>query len=219
MYREIRKLLNQSVPNSDLASQVDKNSIMTDMFKFYRDTQKEKVRTSQIRANSGKHRVNSDFSQNVISESQLDKITKNFKGKIRNWKLSQKTLNLKLSRADIENLSNRIENRLLQMVEQNSDERKRRLIKIRIRRGENNLVKMRDKIFRQKKRKKYFNSQHELRKSLGSKNIKFSQGMKPREGENSLQVSSNPQSKNHFSSSSQRSLTRKPERFRFWVRF
>ena len=118
----------------------------------------------------------------VISESKMEKISKNFKNKIKSWNLSPKSYQGKLIKLDMENLSTHFENKLLGIVEKNSVRNKnnRILTIIRIRKGQNNLSNMKSKFYQKPKKKKFFNSQHEFKskRSLGNKNIKFSQGMK-----------------------------------------
>lgn len=44
VYCEIKKMLNDSIMASELNSACDKDSIMSDMFQFYRDVQNEKIK-------------------------------------------------------------------------------------------------------------------------------------------------------------------------------
>jgi hypothetical protein len=134
-------------------------------------------------------------------------ISRQFKNKIRNWKISQTSVKKKLTKIDVENISYHFENKLLGIIEKNSlkNKKKRKLIKIRIKKGENNLLKMKKNIFKNSKKKKFFNSQHEIKKSLGSKNIKFSQGIKQKEFSLHTSKASNINSKNHQTSNSSQS--------------
>lgn len=129
----------------------------------------------------------------------MSRISKKFKNKIRRWKFSKTSFETKLSKADVEHLSTHFENKLLGIIERNTRRNKdqRRLIQIKIRKGENNLSSIKSKMKgRGPKKTKHFNSQTELKKSFGSKNIKFSQQPKQ------VGKTSRPQSKK-FNSNSQ----------------
>jgi hypothetical protein len=94
----------------------------------------------------------------------------------------------------VEHLSAHFENKLLGIVEKNSirNKARRRLIEIKIQKGENNLATIKSKITPKNKKKKFFNSQHELKTSFGNEKMKFSQGYKQKEfgsGRNTQRIS------------------------------